>query len=104
MDKRIPLEKPDELYELSVALNKMFDRIQHSFNRQKEFVGSASHELKSPITLLMLAQEEMLMSEELSPSAENSLMKQLETSRRMSHLVKICWIFQDGTAGFLHTS
>ncbi len=89
LDKRIPLEKTqDELYDLSVALNRMFDRIQHSFNQQKEFIGNASHELKSPITLLMLAQEDMLMSENLSSSAEDSLMKQLETSRRMSHLVK----------------
>ena len=89
LDKRIPLSKTrDELYELSVALNNMFDRIQNSFNRQKEFVGNASHELKSPITLLMIAQEDMLMSENLSPAAETSLMKQLETSHRMSHLVK----------------
>ncbi|NDY72846.1 sensor histidine kinase [Desulfobacter hydrogenophilus] len=89
LDKRIPLGKTrDELYELSVALNKMFDRIQHSFNRQKEFIGNASHELKSPVTLLMLSQEDMLMNEALSPSAEESLMKQLDTSRRMSHLVK----------------
>ena len=89
MDKRIPLGKTkDELYELSVALNKMFDRIQHSFLRQKEFIGNASHELKSPITLLMLSQEDMLINENLSSSAEESLIKQLETSRRMSHLVK----------------
>lgn len=89
LDKRIPLGKTrDELYELSVALNKMFDRIQHSFLRQKEFIGNASHELKSPITLLMLAQEDMLISENLSSSAEKSLINQLETSRRMSHLVK----------------
>jgi signal transduction histidine kinase len=89
LDKRIPLGKTkDELYELSVALNKMFDRIQHSFLRQKEFIGNASHELKSPITLLMLAQEDMLINEALSLSAQESLIKQLETSRRMSHLVK----------------
>ena len=89
LDKRIPLGKNrDELYDLSVALNRMFDRIQHSFNRQKEFVGNASHELKSPITLLMLAQEDMLMTGDLSPEQEKTLIKQLETSRRMSHLVK----------------
>nr|WP_319395639.1 ATP-binding protein [uncultured Desulfobacter sp.] len=89
LDKRIPLGKTkDELYELSVALNKMFDRIQHSFLRQKEFIGNASHELKSPITLLMLAQEEMLINEHLSLPAQENLIKQLETSRRMSHLVK----------------
>ncbi len=89
LDKRIPLGKNrDELYELSVALNKMFDRIQHSFNRQREFIGNASHELKSPITLLMLAQEDLLMTGNLSTEAEEGLIRQLETSRRMSHLVK----------------
>lgn len=89
LDKRIPLGgNRDELYELSVALNKMFDRIQHSFNRQKEFIGNASHELKSPITLLMLAQEDLLMAGNLSPEAETGLIKQLQTSRRMAHLVK----------------
>ena len=55
LDKRIPLGKTrDELYELSVALNKMFDRSQHSFNCQKEFIGNASHELKTPLTSLKL--------------------------------------------------
>ena len=89
LDQRIPLGKSrDELYDLTVSLNRMFDRIQHSFNQQKEFIGSASHELKSPITLLMLAQEEMLMNGQLPSSQEKSLIKQLETTRRMSHLVK----------------
>ena len=87
--KRIPLTRnKDELYELSLSLNKMFDRLQYSFQRQKEFIGNASHELKSPITLLMLAQEEMLIHEDLPPQPAQSLTRQLETTRRMSHLVK----------------
>ena len=28
----------DELYDLSVSLNRMFDRLQYSFQRQKEFI------------------------------------------------------------------
>ncbi|MCM2286702.1 MAG: HAMP domain-containing histidine kinase [Desulfobacula sp.] len=87
--KRIPLSpNQDELQDLSIALNKMFDRLQYSFQRQKEFIGNASHELKSPITILMLSQEEMLMNEELPSSANESVMKQLDTTRRMSHLVR----------------
>jgi len=87
--KRIPLNpNRDELQNLSIALNKMFDRLQYSFNRQKEFIGNASHELKSPITLLMLSQEEMLMNDDLQLSANKALMKQLNTTRRMSHLVR----------------
>lgn len=89
LNKRILLEpNKDEMYELATALNKMFDRLQYSFRRQREFIGNASHELKSPITLLMLAQEEMLMNDTLPPSTSNGLMRQLATTRRMSHLVK----------------
>jgi len=87
--KRIPLSNnQDELQDLSVSLNKMFDRLQYSFQRQKEFVGNASHELKSPITLLLLAQEEMLMNDDLPAATNKGLIKQLDTTRRMSQLVK----------------
>ncbi|MDY0376526.1 MAG: HAMP domain-containing sensor histidine kinase [Desulfobacterium sp.] len=89
LSKRIPLESNrDELYDLSTALNKMFDRLQYSFKRQKEFIGNASHELKSPITLLMLSQEEMLMNDNLPRSTGKNLVRQLATTRRMSHMVK----------------
>jgi len=87
--KRIPLNRnKDELYDLSISLNKMFDRLQYSFQRQKEFIGNASHELKSPITLLMLAQEEMLMNGNLPARENKALIKQLDTTRRMGHLVR----------------
>ena len=87
--KRIPLSRNrDELQDLSISLNKMFDRLQYSFQRQKEFIGNASHELKSPITLLMLSQEEMLMNDNLPSPANEGLTKQLDTTRRMSHLVR----------------
>lgn len=61
LDKRIPVgENLDELNTLSLSLNSMFDRLQYSFNRQKEFIGNASHELKSPLTILMLGHEKIL--------------------------------------------
>ncbi|MFK5952789.1 MAG: HAMP domain-containing sensor histidine kinase [Desulfobacterium sp.] len=89
LHKRIPLNgNKDELYALSLSLNRMFDRLQYSFKRQKEFVGNASHELKSPITRLMLAQEEMIMSDNLPSLTNKGLVRQLQTTRRMSHLVK----------------
>lgn len=89
LDKRIPLtETKDELYHLSVSLNKMFDRLQYSFLRQKEFIGNASHELKSPITRLLLSQEDILINRDLEETVKEGLMKQLNTTRRMSQLVK----------------
>ncbi len=89
LEKRIPLNRnKDELYHLALSLNKMFDRLQYSFQRQKEFIGNASHELKSPMTLLMLAQEDLFTNENLPPAVSSELEKQLDITRRMSHLVK----------------
>jgi len=89
LHQRIPVShNKNELSDLSVSLNKMFDRLQYSFKRQKEFIGNAAHELKSPITLLMLAQEEMLMNDNLPSQANMKLGRQLDTTRRMSHMVR----------------
>ena len=86
--KRIPVGKnQDELHTLSSALNNMFDRLHSSFNRQKEFIGNASHELKSPLTILMLGHEKLL-SEPLPETVRCGLEKQLDTLRRLSKMVR----------------
>jgi two-component system, OmpR family, sensor kinase len=89
LNQRIPAgESPDELNELIHTLNRMFDRLHHSFNRQKTSLADASHELKSPIALLMLRQEEMLQTPSLPEPLRNDLEQQLHSLRRMGHLVK----------------
>ncbi len=89
LDQRIPLGKnQDELRALSVSLNRMFDRLQFSFNRQKEFISNAAHELKSPITLLMLAQEELIQRPDVNESLRADLVRQTDILRRMGRLVK----------------
>ncbi|WP_136798954.1 MULTISPECIES: sensor histidine kinase [Desulfosediminicola] len=88
LDERIPLGKSrDELYELSASLNSMFDRLEHSFNRQKDFVGNAAHEMKSPLTILMLGHEEMLAGD-LEKDARANLEKQLYCMQRLNKLIR----------------
>ncbi len=89
LDQRIPLgPSRDELYTLSKSLNRMFDRLQHSFKRQKEFIANASHELKSPLTLLQLSTEDLLQQPELPAQAKEQVRRQLDILRRMSQLIK----------------
>ena len=77
LEKRIPLSgNRDELDELAGSLNAMFNRLQDSFRRQKEFVANASHELKTPLTLLRLSTEEMLQDDQLSPVLQDKLLGQ----------------------------
>jgi two-component system OmpR family sensor kinase len=86
---RIPLGKSrDELYGLSESLNRMFDRLESSFETQKEFIASASHELKSPLALLQLSMEDCIQHPDLPDSLRHQLMRQTDSVRRMSRLVK----------------
>ncbi|WP_145265880.1 ATP-binding protein [Calycomorphotria hydatis] len=54
MSKR--LDKPsshDELSDLSDSFNRLMDRLQDSFLRQKRFTGDAAHQLKTPLTAMI---------------------------------------------------
>ena len=42
----------NELKELATVINTMLDRIERSYNSQKQFVSDASHELRTPIAVI----------------------------------------------------
>lgn len=42
----------NELKDLAIVINSMLDRIERSYNSQKQFVSDASHELRTPIAVL----------------------------------------------------
>ena len=53
MKKRIqPLDTRDELMDLTNIINEMLDKINLSFEKQSRFISDASHELRTPITIL----------------------------------------------------
>jgi signal transduction histidine kinase len=53
LDERIALEGPrDELRELADTLDAMLGRLQAAVDDQRRFVANASHELRSPLTVI----------------------------------------------------
>jgi two-component system phosphate regulon sensor histidine kinase PhoR len=58
-------------------------------NMGKEFVGNASHELRTPITIIKGFTEMLLEEEGILPSMQKSILKKMKVScERMEHLVK----------------
>lgn len=53
LSARIPLPNhKDELYELSDTINKLLDRIESAMEREKSFASYASHEFRTPLSVL----------------------------------------------------
>lgn len=53
LNKRINVSNSyDELRDLGNTFNEMMDRIQSSYDQQKQFVNDASHELRTPIAVI----------------------------------------------------
>ncbi|QOS80747.1 HAMP domain-containing protein [Paenibacillus sp. JNUCC31] len=46
------IENGDELSQLASLFNELMDQLEVSFRQQKQFVDDASHELRTPITIL----------------------------------------------------
>jgi two-component system OmpR family sensor kinase len=52
LSHRIDYGGDDEVGVLAEAFNHMLDRLERGFHREREFVSDASHELRSPLTVL----------------------------------------------------
>jgi signal transduction histidine kinase len=91
LDQRIPAgDGRDEFSELARTINQMLDRLQHSFQRQKDFLFDTSHELKTPLTTIRLAVDEIDASdhESLPTFVLENLLRLKTQVLRMERLTK----------------
>jgi signal transduction histidine kinase len=52
LDRRISTDRTDEVGKLASAFNAMLSRLQEAFARERQFISDASHELKTPLTVI----------------------------------------------------
>ena len=53
LDNRIALsDNKNELHDLAVTINQALDRIEYGYKKQQHFISEASHELRTPITVI----------------------------------------------------
>ena len=88
LSKRINLKEAnnDEIHQLSNIFDEMFERLQMSFENEKQFIFDASHELKTPIAVIISQCEYMLSKETLSKEEREEVAVVLKQAKKMSRL------------------
>lgn len=76
----------DELEKLAQTFNRMLERIEGAFFSQKNFIANASHELRTPIALIVAEIEATLINADKSDPHVAVLISLLESARRLNAL------------------
>jgi heavy metal sensor kinase len=82
------LRSGDELQRLSDVLNEMLERIESAFQRVSQFTADASHELRTPISLIRAEAEITLRSSEGEEEYREALRHILLEAERTSSLIE----------------
>ena len=77
----------DELGRLAATLNQMMTRLERSFTALRRFTADASHELKTPLTVLRAGVERAITTPQLPPETLATLEETLQEINRMTELL-----------------
>jgi heavy metal sensor kinase len=89
----------DELDQLTEVFNDMLARLDDSFKRIREFTLHASHELKTPLTVLCGETETALREDALSTAELERAASQLDELRRLTRIVDGLTLLAKADAG-----
>lgn len=87
-DRIDPGRQDRELHELTNSFNTMLDRLESAFEQEQRFVSDASHELRTPITVIK-SQCEVILRRERTPQEYRESLEMIRVvSNRMGGLVE----------------
>ncbi|MDR3678428.1 MAG: HAMP domain-containing sensor histidine kinase [Flavipsychrobacter sp.] len=76
----------DEMAELAVTFNEMLNRLERSFDAQKEFVSNISHELRTPLTAMMAELQLTVSNERTNDEYKNSIHHAISDAQKLVKL------------------
>jgi signal transduction histidine kinase len=82
------LQQIKELRPLTQSMTTMLARLQHSFDQQREFLGNAAHELKTPVAVLKSTLQSLLQRPRASEEYRAGLEHSLEDLERLEQLLQ----------------
>lgn len=87
LDLRIDTGKEkDEISELAVTFNEMLNRLEKSFDAQKEFVSNISHELRTPLTAMLTELQVAVEKERSNESYKASIQHAINDAQKLVRL------------------
>lgn len=86
--ERLPKEVDHEVVVLSGALAQLVERTQAFVERERNFTRDASHELRSPITVIRLATDVLLSNRSLDERARTSVQRIRRAALDMEELIE----------------
>ncbi len=88
LHRRLPLPlAQDELARLAATLNQMMTRLERSFAALRRFTADASHELKTPLTVVRAGVERAITRPDTAPETLATLEETLQEVNRMTELL-----------------
>ena len=78
----------DEINLLATHFNKLMEHLEQAFVLQKTFIANASHELRTPVTSMMIAAEIALSKDRSSEEYQKTLLSVMEDAEKMDNIIK----------------
>lgn len=96
----LPADAGGDVQVLAGALHTFATRLEEFVERERNFTRDASHELRSPLTVIKGAADMLLDEEELSPFAARQVMRMKRSAREMEALMEALLILaREGDVG-----
>ena len=87
ISSRLPLpNNKDEIYKLATTFNDLLNRIENSIEQQKQFTADASHEMRTPLTIIKGTLEVLLRKERTPEHYEQKINEVISQTDRLSYL------------------
>jgi len=101
-EERLPMPRAnDEIARLTRVLNESFDRLQRAYSSAARFSADASHQLKTPLSVLRAGLDELRSNCDLTPEQREIAGVLLQQTRRLTTLVEDLLLLAQADAGRL---
>ncbi|MBR7163724.1 MAG: ATP-binding protein [Clostridia bacterium] len=85
--QHVQIDSRDEIGQLAIAFNNLIDRMAELEDKRRTFVSNASHELKTPLSIIKLLSDSLMQTENPDPDFINEFLSDM--SKEVDRLTRI---------------